>query len=136
MGGLGNELTDAWAIAIVLGKAKQVEKPLFEAVINKILNSISDIKSIFFQFGVDADTYEKIRCSLLVKDTIARQYAAIEAFSVKSTPSFYINGKYQINNAGIVATLPQEYVDNFTDVVHALLKNNGRNVVVPPKAGG
>lgn len=122
MGGLGNELTEAWAIAIVLGKTDQVEKPLFEAVINKRLNSISDIKSIFYQFGVDADTYEKSRHSLLVKDTIARQNAAIEAFSVKSTPSFYINGKYRINNAGIVATSPHEYVDNFADVVHALLK--------------
>ncbi|CAI2021434.1 Thiol:disulfide interchange protein DsbA precursor [Serratia proteamaculans] len=122
MGSLGNELTEAWAIAIVMGKTDQVEKPLFEAIRNKKLNSIADIQSIFSQVGVDATTYEQSRQSLLVKGTVARQNTAIEAFAVTSTPSFYVNGKYQINNSGVAATSPQEYVDNFASVVHALLQ--------------
>lgn len=121
MGPLGTELTEAWAIAIVLGKTEQVEKPLFEAVINKRLNDISNIQSIFSQNGVDTITYEKMRQSLLVKSTIALQNTAIETFAVRGTPSFYVNGKYQINNVGILAPSPQEYADNFAEVARALL---------------
>jgi thiol:disulfide interchange protein DsbA len=124
MGAMGNELTEAWAVAIVMGNTEQVEKPLFEAVRNKNMKSIDDIYSIFSQFGVDKNKYEAARHSLLVKATVAQQNSAVDAFNVKGTPTFYINGKYQINNSGIVATSPQSYVDGFTEVVSILLKNS------------
>lgn len=121
MGPLGSELTEAWAIAMVMGKTEQVEKPLFEAVKNKNLNNTSDIQSIFSQFGVDPVTYEQLRQSLLVKGTVELQKKAMETFEVRSTPSFYVNGKYKINNSGILASSPHEYADNFAKVVRTLL---------------
>lgn len=122
MGPLGSELTEAWAIAIVMGKTEQVERPLFDAVRNKKLNDITDIQSVFTQIGVDAATYDQIRQSLLVKGTVALQNTAVKNFAVKGTPSFYVNGQYQINNAGITAPSPQAYADAFAGVVHALLQ--------------
>nr|WP_181375173.1 DsbA family protein [Pectobacterium carotovorum]ALG88710.1 Thiol:disulfide interchange protein DsbA precursor [Pectobacterium carotovorum] len=122
MGAMGNELTEAWAVAIVMGKTEQVEKPLFEAVRNKNMNSIDDIHSIFYQIGVDKEKYESTRQSLLVKEMVARQNTAVDAFNVKSTPTFYINGKYKINNSGIITTSPQAYVEGFVEVVDILLK--------------
>lgn len=122
MGPLGNELTEAWAIAMVMDKTHDVEKPLFEAVHNQKLKNVADIQEVFAKAGIDAATYQQAQQSLLVKVAIARQKAAIVSFGVKGTPTFYVNGKYQIHNAGIAITTPQAYANNFAEVVHALLE--------------
>lgn len=121
MGKLGNELTEAWAIAIVTGKTDQLERPLFEAVQRMEINNIKDIKSIFAQVGVNEEMYDNLQRSIVVKNKVAEQNAALKAFNVTGTPSFYINGKYRINNAGISATSPESYVDNFANTVKILL---------------
>lgn len=121
MGPLGKELTEAWAIAIVTDKTHQVEKPLFEAVRNKTLKSTADIQKVFSSFGIDTETYEEIRQSLMVKGLVTRQNAAMDSFKVRATPTFYINGKYRINNASIAAPTVNDYVDNFARVVQILL---------------
>ncbi|WP_455813675.1 DsbA family protein [Pseudomonas graminis] len=122
MGALGNELTEAWAIAMLMGKTHDVEVPLFEATQGRKLNSIDDIKAVFAQAGIDASTYESSRNSLMVKGLIAKQQAAIIALGVQSTPTFYVDGKYKINNGGITAATPDAYADAFANVVQALLK--------------
>ncbi|HHQ6559274.1 TPA: DsbA family protein [Serratia fonticola] len=121
MGALGSELTEAWAIAIVTGKTDQLERPLFEAVRDGKLKDIDDIKSIFSQFGITPEAYKKMQQSLPIKGTVTIQNTAAKNFEVKGTPSFYINGKYQINNSGIAATSPQAYVENFANTVKTLL---------------
>lgn len=122
MGPLGNELTEAWAIATLMGKTHVVEVPLFEATQGSKLNSIDDIKAIFAQAGIDASTYESSRNSLMVKGLVAKQQSAINAFGVQSTPTFYVDGKYKINNGGITAVAPDTYADAFANVVQALMK--------------
>lgn len=121
MGPLGNELTEAWAIAMVMGKTDAIEKPLFEAMRNKKLTGVADIQDVFAKSGIDAATYEKTRQSLMVKGAIAQQNTAMEAFAVRGTPTFYVDGKYQINNAGIAAPTPEDYVNGFAQVVKTLL---------------
>ncbi|MBU9828517.1 DsbA family protein [Rahnella sp. FC061912-K] len=122
MGPLGNELTEAWAIATVMGKTDDIEKPLFEAVHNKKITSVSDIKDVFSERGIDAAVYENARQSIMVKEFIARQNSAMEKYSVRGTPTFYVKGTYQINNGGITASTPEGYVDGFTQTVQALLE--------------
>lgn len=122
MGPLGHALTEAWAIAMVMGKTNAVEKPLFEAMRNGELTSIADIQAVFATVGIDAATYDNARQSVAVKGAIARQDAAIAAFGVKGTPSFYVNGKYHINNAGIAAPTAGDYVNGFAQVVQVLLE--------------
>lgn len=121
MGPLGNELTEAWAIAMVIGKTDAVEKPLFDAMRNKKLTGVADIQDVFAKSGIDAATYEKTRHSLMVKRVIAQQNTALETFAVRGMPTFYVNGKYQINNAGIAATTSEDYVNGFAQVVKTLL---------------
>lgn len=122
LGPLGNELTEAWAIAMVMGKTDAVEKKLFEALRNKKLTSVADIQAVFAQEGIDAETYEKARGSLTVKGAIARQNNAIAAFGVKATPSFYVDGKYHINNAAIAVPTPEAYASGYAEVVKTLLE--------------
>lgn len=121
MGPLGNELTEAWAIAMIMGKTDELEKPLFAAVLSKTLDNVASIQEVFAKVGIDAVTYEQARQSLMVKGLIARQNAAMESFEVVGTPTFYINGKYKINNAGIAAPTPNDYVKSFASVVQTLL---------------
>lgn len=123
MGKLGNELTEAWAIAMVMGKSDVIEKSLFEAVQkNNTLSGSSDIKRIFAHAGVTQREYESAQNSMVVKSLIARQEVALQQFSVSSTPSFYVNGRYKINNAGINADTPEGYVSGFVEVVSYLMK--------------
>lgn len=122
MGPLGNELTEAWAIAMVMGKTQELEKPLFAAVHEKTVHNIADIQQVFANYGIDTQNYEQARQSLMVKGLIARQSTAMKDFRVLGTPTFYINGKYKINNTGIATPTPDDYVNSFTNVVQTLLK--------------
>jgi len=124
MGKLGNELTEAWAIAMIMGKSDAVEMPLFESVQKaRNLQSTADIKQIFSHAGVTSAEYESAQNSLVVKALIAKQEAALRQFSVSGTPSYYVNGRYKVNNSGINANTPEGYVDGFTEVVSYLLKH-------------
>ena len=123
MGKLGSELTEAWAIATIMGKNDAVEMPLFESVQNaRTLQNITDIKAIFARAGVTPAEYESAQNSQVVKALIAKQEAALRQFSVSGTPSYYVKGRYKVNNAGINADTPEGYVDGFTEVVSDLLK--------------
>ncbi|OON40124.1 hypothetical protein BTJ39_09505 [Izhakiella australiensis] len=125
MGKLGNELSEAWAVASVMGVADRVEKPLFIAVQHdRSLHNTDDIKAVFQQAGVSPEQYDGARHSLLVRAFIARQQALAEAFRVTATPSVYVKGRYLINNAAIKADTPDQYVGAFADLVNTLRKND------------
>ncbi|CAI2398789.1 Thiol:disulfide interchange protein DsbA precursor [Serratia ficaria] len=122
MGKLGHELTEAWAVAMTLGIEDQIEGPLFEAVQKKrAINGVEDIQRVFAAAGVDAATYENARHSLLVKGLVAKQNEAVKALDVRATPSFYVAGKYKIDNAGMTSTRVDGYAKEYAAVVRYLL---------------
>lgn len=122
MGKLGYELTEAWAVAMTLGIEDQIEGPLFEAVQKKrAINGVEDIQRVFAAAGVDAATYENARHSLLVKGLVAKQNEAVKALDVRATPSFYVAGKYKIDNAGMASTRVDGYAKEYAAVVRYLL---------------
>ncbi|CAI0999693.1 MULTISPECIES: DsbA family protein [Serratia] len=122
MGKLGHELTEAWAVAMTLGIEDQIEGPLFEAVQKKrAINGVEDIQRVFAAAGVDAATYENARHSLLVKGLVAKQNEAVKALDVRATPSFYVAGKYKIDNAGMASTRVDGYAKEYAAVVRYLL---------------
>ncbi|MBH2860848.1 DsbA family protein [Serratia marcescens] len=122
MGKLGNELTEAWAVATVLGVEDKIEGAMFDAVQKqRAVNSAEDIQRVFTAAGIDAATYENARHSLLVKGLIAKQNEAVKAFEVRGTPSFYVAGKYKIDNAGMASTSVEGYAKEYAAVVRYLL---------------
>nr|WP_194716125.1 DsbA family protein [Erwinia persicina] len=122
MGKLGNELTEAWSIAMVMGIEDKIEKPLFDELQNKhAINSEEDIQRVFAAAGVDAGVYENARHSLLVKGMIARQNKAVKALDVSAIPSVYVFGKYKINNAGMANQSIDGYAKEYAAVVRYLL---------------
>lgn len=122
MGKLGNELTEAWSVAMVLGIEDKIEGPLFDELQKKrAINSVEDIQRVFSAAGVDAAAYENARHSLLVKGLIAKQNEAVKALDVRATPSFYVSGKYKIDNAGMASTRIDGYAQEYAAVVRYLL---------------
>jgi protein dithiol oxidoreductase (disulfide-forming) len=123
MGKLGNQLTEAWAIAMVMGVNDTVELPLFE-LMQKTQGPVSpdDIKLIFAHAGVTPEQYQSAQHSLVVKARVAEQDAALQKFSVSGTPSYYVKGRYGVNHSGIIADTPEAYVDSFVQVISYLLK--------------
>ena len=125
LGAMGEELTEAWSIAIALGVEDKVEQPLFDAVQkNKSINSKEDIRQVFIKAGIPAEEYDGAAHSFMVKSITAKQKNALEAFGVRGTPSFYVDGQYQIKNDGMQSKTVEGYRTEYADVVKFLIDHN------------
>ncbi len=123
IGPLGQELTEAWSIAHVLGIQDAIEEKLFDAIQGKkTINNANDIKKIFIDVGVSEKEYDAALNSISVRAYTAKQIEFAKRFNVISTPSFYIKGKYRVLNQGITSEAPGEYAAEFSKVVMELLE--------------
>ncbi len=75
---------------------------------------------MFTAAGIDAATYENARPACW-SGLIAKQNEAVKAFEVRGTPSFYVAGKYKIDNAGMASTRVEGYAKEYAAVVRYLL---------------
>ncbi|PKH18420.1 protein disulfide oxidoreductase DsbA [Enterobacterales bacterium CwR94] len=124
MGKLGHELSEAWAVASVMGVADNVEQPLFLLAKGKgKLNTSQDIMAVMSASGISPEEYESARNSILVQAFIARQEAMAGAFDVRGTPSIYVNGKYLIDNGAVAANTSKDYATAYAGLVSELLKH-------------
>ncbi|MDO3872085.1 DsbA family protein [Salmonella enterica] len=123
MGAMGQELTEAWSVAKVLGVEDKVELPLFVATqVNRSIKTENSIRQVFIEAGVSGRDYDAAKNSMAVRALTAKQQEAAKAYGVTGTPSFFVNGKYLVNNGAIQPPSEQGYGKSFADVVSALLK--------------
>ncbi|HFW6977522.1 DsbA family protein [Escherichia coli] len=123
MGPMGPELTEAWSVAKVLGVEDKVELPLFVAVqINRSIKTEASIREVFINAGISARDYDAAKNSMAVRALTAKQQEAARAYGVTGTPSFFVKGKYLVNNGAIKPSGEQDYGKSFADVVSELLK--------------
>lgn len=126
MGPMGRELTEAWSVAKVLGVEDKVGLPLFVAVqINRSIKTEGSIRQVFIDAGVSGCDYDAAKNSMAVRALTAKQQEAARAYGVKGTPSFFVNGKYLVNNSAIHSFSEQDYAKGFAKVVSALLQMKG-----------
>lgn len=123
MGPMGKELTEAWSVAQVLGVEDKVELPLFVATqINRSITTEASIRQVFIEAGVSERDYDAAKNSMAVRALTVKQLEAAKAYGVTGTPSFFVKGKYLVNNGGIQPSTEQDYGKAFAEVVSALLK--------------
>ncbi|EIM8776672.1 DsbA family protein [Salmonella enterica] len=123
MGPMGQELTEAWSVAKVLGVEDKVELPLFAATqVNRSVKTEVSIREVFIEAGVSESDYDAAKNSMAVRALTAKQQEAAKAYGVTGTPSFFVKGKYLVNNGAIQPSSEQDYGKSFADVVSALLK--------------
>ncbi|EGO6968466.1 DsbA family protein [Salmonella enterica] len=124
IGPMGQELTEAWSVAKVLGVENKVELPLFVATqVNRSIKTEASIRQVFIEAGVSERDYYAAKNSMAVRALTAKQLEAAKVYGVTGTPSFFVKGKYLVNNGAIQPSTEQDYGKFFADVVSALLKH-------------
>lgn len=123
LGDLGKQLTHAWAVAIVLGVEDQIEPVLFMAVQEKqSIHTIEDIRTIFIQFGINANEYDTAWNSILVKNLVLNQEQAAIKFQIKGVPSIFVQGKYMIKNEKLDTSSVNTYIQQFFELLNLLIE--------------
>lgn len=121
-GPMGLELTEAWSVAKVLGVEDKVELPLFVAVqINRSIKTENSIRQVFIDAGISARDYDTAKNSMAVRSLTSRQRELEKAYGITVTPSFFVKGKYLINNDAVRPSGERSYGESFADMVNALL---------------
>ncbi|AYA41912.1 thiol:disulfide interchange protein DsbA [Xenorhabdus nematophila] len=122
LGPLGDALTDAWAVAIVMKIEDKVTPILFDGIQKtRTINSKDDIRNAFIKAGVTGEDYDAALNSFIVQSVAAKERQAAKDFALRGVPAVFVNGKYQVNNGGIEAASALEYGKGFSDVVNYLL---------------
>jgi len=120
-GPLAAELSEAWAIANILGISEDVSIDLYNGIQrDRTIKTANDIKGVFANLGVDSAKYNSMKNNFLVKSFIAQQEGARKELQPTSIPSFYVNGKYLINSNELNETSAQALVDDYSRIVNYL----------------
>lgn len=123
LGRQSENLTRAWALAMVLGVEDKVKNPLFENAKKDTFKSMDDIRAVFLANGITAEQFDNGINSFAVNGLVNKQKQAAEAFNIRGVPSFFVNEQYQINAEGFsdVQTMG-EFVQRYVDAVLFLVK--------------
>lgn len=117
-GKLSMELAQAWAVANVLGIEDKVYDELYTAIQkNKSVKTADDIKTVFANLGINAETYDKTKNGFLVKAFMAQQTDAINSLQPKYIPSFFVNRKFFINLSELDNTNTESIINDYIRII-------------------
>lgn len=123
LGPLGKDLSQAWAVANVLGVEQKVAPVLFEGIQKtRSIKTPADIRAAFEKIGVKGDEYDAALSSFMVSSFVAQQAKAAQDFQVEGVPSIYINGKFRIEPRGFDAKNNDQFVQQYGALVKFLLQ--------------
>lgn len=122
LGPLGPNLTQAWAVAMVLKVDDKVTPVLFEGIQKtQSINTPADIRNAFVKAGVSGDEYDAALNSFVVKSLVAKQQNAAQDLKLRGVPAMFVDGKYQVRNNGIAVENAADYAKEFSNVVNYLV---------------
>lgn len=122
LGLLGPNLTQAWAVAMVLKVEDKVTPVLFEGIQKtQSINTPADIRNAFVKAGVSGDEYDAALNSFVVKSLVAKQQNAAQDLKLRGVPAMFVDGKYQVRNNGIAVENAADYAKEFSNVVNYLV---------------
>ncbi|VFP86805.1 Thiol:disulfide interchange protein DsbA [Candidatus Erwinia haradaeae] len=122
-GEMGNTITRAWAIAMMMGLEEKVILPIFEGVLIKknIVDPVS-LKTVFIEStGIQAKQYDIAWNSPVIDALCAQQGKVARDMHLKGIPTMIINGKYMINSDEFDTSSIATYVQQYADLVQFLL---------------
>ncbi|WP_340611752.1 thiol:disulfide interchange protein DsbA [Xenorhabdus bharatensis] len=122
LGPLGKDLTDAWAVAIVMKVQDKVLPVLFDGIQKtQTINTKADIRNAFIKAGISGEDYDAALNSFIVKSVASKERQAAQDFQLQGVPATFVLGKYMVNNGGIETKSVQDYATKFSEVVNYLL---------------
>lgn len=119
LGRQSENLTRAWALAMVLGAEEKVKKPLFDAAQANSLKSMDDIRQKFLDNGVTAEQFDGGINSFAVTALFNKQANLAEQLGVHGVPDFYVNGQFRVNPEGLSR---EDFIGDYVKTVKELLK--------------
>ncbi|MBJ3589988.1 thiol:disulfide interchange protein DsbA [Salmonella enterica subsp. enterica serovar Saintpaul] len=122
LGPLGQDLTHAWSVALLLNVENKVKPLLFDAVQKQqTIKTTGDIRELFIRAGVSASDYDAAWNSFAVKSLTAKQQDLAKAVDLKGVPAIFIKGKYMINPKGLNSDSVNAFVQNYAETVQFLI---------------
>jgi protein dithiol oxidoreductase (disulfide-forming) len=121
-GPLAKELSEAWAVANVLGIEDKASDALYKAVqVDGKVKTAGDIKAVFADLGVDAEQFDKTKDGFLAKAFMVQQTEAIKYLRPESIPKVIVNRKFFINSSGLNTRTVPDYVKDYARVAAYLV---------------
>lgn len=122
LGPLGQDLTHAWSVALLLNVENKVKPLLFDAVQKQqTIKTTGDIRDLFIRAGVSASDYDAAWNSFAVKSLTAKQQDLAKAVDLQGVPAIFIKGKYMINPKGLNSDSVNAFVQNYAETVQFLI---------------
>lgn len=123
LGKQSENLTRAWALAMVTGVQDKVKLPLFEAAQADQLTSMDDIRAIFLANGVTAEQFDGGINSFATSAMVNRQMQAVKEFNIRGVPAFFVNDQYQLDFKGFEDSKSNDdFIKRYVDTVLFLVK--------------
>lgn len=118
-------IVQSWATAQVLKVGPDFKKQLFHQhfVENKQSNSIQDIQKAFQKVGVTTAQFEQAYASLAAKTLTNRMKRTTIDYDISSTPTYIVNGKYQIIQQGF-RNSGNQFFEHLNELVEYLLEKD------------
>jgi thiol:disulfide interchange protein DsbA len=124
MGQLGNEMTRAWSVAILMNMEDKIKPLMFDAVQKKrSVRGWHDIRNLFIDAGVEGRSFDSAWGSFAVQALTEKQNRLAHSLRLSGVPAMFINGEYQINPAGMSTDSVAAFVSDYTNTVRQLLNN-------------
>lgn len=122
LGPMGKELTQAYAVSMVLGVEDKVSPLLFDGLQKtQTIKTPDDIRAVFIKVGVSAEEYDSAWNSFVVKSLVVQQKKASADLELRGVPAMFVNGKYMVKNDRLDMSSMDVYTKQFADVVKFLL---------------
>ncbi|MBV7387101.1 DsbA family protein [Pasteurellaceae bacterium TAE3-ERU1] len=98
LGRQSENLSRAWAFANVSNTTDKVENALFNATQAGKINSMDDIRQVFIDAGVSAESFDGGINSFAVNGWVNQQNQAFEQYKqqIEGVPAFFVNGNQKV----------------------------------------
>ncbi len=130
LGSQDDLLTQAWALAMLLGVENKVRQPIFDTIqarlkqANKFIPlSKKDFRRIFLNAGVTEEQFNAFD-SFAVTALTKKQQKLAEELNVNSVPVFFVDEKYQIDPKKLPNKNLESFINGYVKTISDLLQKH------------
>lgn len=108
---------------MALGVEDKVVDPIFDGLQKtQTIVDPASLKAVFIKAaGISSEEYDAAWNSFAVKALVSQQEKAASDFNISGVPSVFVDGKYQVNNAGLDTSSMNNFVADYVNVVKYLV---------------
>lgn len=120
--GMAEYVTQAYAAALALDKEEAITQSIYHSnfVLNRTLTSEDAVRNLFIANDVSGEEFDKVMNSFTVRSQASKMASNVKKFNVRSTPTFIVNGKYQMIPQGFRDST--DFVTDFSELATYLLE--------------